>query len=81
MPQETLSSLRHYGTVEAMTNDRSQNSEVMVQEATNVPRLIKPTRIVTPIAENDEVRRWYAVLMFCPPDSFDRVESRWNQPY
>jgi len=42
---------------------------------------VEPTRIVVPIAESDEVRRWYAVLKFCPSDSFDPVESPWNQSY
>ena len=42
---------------------------------------VERTQTADPISEYDEVRRWYAVLKFCPPDSFDRVESRWNQPY
>jgi len=42
---------------------------------------VEPARIVAPTAENDEVRRWYAVLGFCPSDSFVPVDFRWNQPY
>jgi len=38
--------------------------------------VVEPTCIVAPIAENDEVRRWYAVLKFCPSVSFDPVEPR-----
>jgi hypothetical protein len=37
--------------------------------------------IVVRRATVDEVRRWHAVLKFCPSVSFDPVEPRWNQPY
>ena len=39
----------------------------------------EPNRSVAPSAANDEVRRWYAVLKFCPLVKADQFDSRWNQ--
>jgi hypothetical protein len=39
------------------------------------------TQEVIPLAENDEVRRWYAVLKFCPSVLSNTAAPQWDQSY
>lgn len=55
----------------------NQMSELNQQNtlATEVPSRIARSEV------NEDLKRWYSILKFCPPETFDSVQSRLDQPY